>query len=99
MILPLEGDEASGWRPGKPIVFLNSPFSEREPMFSPDGRWLAYHSNKSGRTEVYVHPFPGPGGKWQISTGGGVYPTWYQETRALLRHTSTSSTSCGGSRR
>jgi serine/threonine-protein kinase len=76
MILPLEGDEASGWKPGKPTVFLNSPFSEREPMFSPDGRWLAYASNESGRFEVYVRPFPGPGGKWQISSEGGDYPVW-----------------------
>ena len=71
MILPMEGDDASGWKPGKPTVFLNSPSAEREPMFSPDGRWLAYSSNESGRNEVYVRPFPGPGGKWQISTGGG----------------------------
>ena len=71
MILPMEGDDASGWKPGKPTVFLNSPFIEAEPMFSPDGRWLAYASGESGRAEVYVRPFPGPGGKWQISTGGG----------------------------
>lgn len=45
-------------------------------MFSPDGRWLAYTSNDSGRDEVYVRPFPGPGGPWQISTGGGSDPTW-----------------------
>jgi serine/threonine-protein kinase len=76
MVLPMEGDEASGWKPGKPTVFLSSSFSEFEPMFSPDGRWLAYHSNESGRNEVYVRPFPGPGGKWQISTDGGVYATW-----------------------
>ncbi|MDO8679764.1 MAG: protein kinase [Acidobacteriota bacterium] len=84
MILPLEGDEASGWKPGKPTVFLNSPFTEREPMFSPDGRWLAYISNEFGRPEVYVRPFPGPGGKWQISTGGGSYPTWSQTKRELF---------------
>jgi Tol biopolymer transport system component len=76
MILPMEGDEASGWKPGKPTVFLNSPADEVEPMFSPDGRWLAYHSNESGRFEIFVRPFPGPGGKWQISTPGGAYPTW-----------------------
>ena len=57
MILPMEGDEASGWRPGKPTVFLNSPFTETYPMFSPDGRWLAYASDESGRNEVYVGPF------------------------------------------
>ena len=84
MILRMEGDEASGWKPGKPSVFLNSPFAEREPMFSPDGRWLAYWSNETGRQEVYVRPFPGPGGKWQISTGGGVYPTWSRTKHELF---------------
>jgi serine/threonine-protein kinase len=84
MILPMEGDEASGRKPGKPTVFLNSPFEEREPMFSPDGRWLAYVSIESGRPEVYVRPFPGPGGKWQISTGGGNSPTWSRTTRELF---------------
>ena len=84
MILPMEGDEASGWKPGKPAVFLNSPFAEREPMFSPDGRWLAYSSNETGRNEVYVRPFPGPGGKWQISTGGGILPTWSRTKRDLF---------------
>ena len=84
MILPMEGDEASGWKPGKPTVFLNSPFAEREPMFSPDGRWLAYVSNETGRNEVYVRPFPGPGGKWQISIAGGDYPTWSRAKRELF---------------
>ena len=45
-------------------------------MFSPGGQWIAYQSNESGLYNVYVRPFPGPGGKWQISTGGGTYPTW-----------------------
>ena len=76
MILPIEGNDEAGWTAGKPTVFLNSPFNELDPMFSPDGRWLAYFSNESGRYEVYVRPFPGPGGKWQISTDGGTYPTW-----------------------
>ncbi len=84
MILSLEGDEASGWKPGKPSVFLNGPFAEREPVFSPDGRWLAYWSNETGRNEVYVRPFPGPGGKWQISTGGGTYPTWSRTKHELF---------------
>ena len=57
-------------------------------MFSPDGRWLAYASIESGRTEVYVRPFPGPGGKWQISTGGGNYPTWSRTKRELFYGTS-----------
>jgi hypothetical protein len=53
-------------------------------MFSPDGRWLAYTSDETGRPEVYVRPFPGPGGKWQISTGGGTVPTWSRTKRQLL---------------
>jgi len=69
LILPLEGDDASGWKPGKPTVFLNSPFSELESRFSPDGRWLAYSSNESGRQEVYVRPFI-PGGSELRSDAG-----------------------------
>jgi Tol biopolymer transport system component len=84
MILPIEGDEKSGWKPGKPSVFLSTPAVEAEPMFAPDGRWIAYQSNESGRTEVFVRPFPGPGGKWQISTGGGMDATWSQTRRELL---------------
>jgi serine/threonine-protein kinase len=84
MILPIEGDETAGWKPGKPSVFLNTPANEQEPMFSPDGRWIAYASNESGRFEVFVRPFPGPGGKWQISTAGGVHPTWSRTRRELL---------------
>ena len=84
LILPLTGDEASGWKPGKPTVFLNGPFGELLPAFSPDGRWLAYQSNESGRNEVYARPFPGPGGKWQVSTAGGLWPTWSRNRRDLL---------------
>jgi Tol biopolymer transport system component len=84
MILPMDGDEASEWRPGTPTVFLNSPASEIEPMFSPDGRWIAYLSNESGRYEVHVRPFPGPGGQWQISTGGGASPTWSRTRHELF---------------
>ena len=58
MILPMEGDEVSGWKPGKPYAFLNTAAAESAPSFSPDGRWLAYQSNESGRIEVYVRPFP-----------------------------------------
>ena len=53
-------------------------------MFSPDGRWLAYVSDESGRYEVYVQPYPGPGGKWQISTGGGKEPLWARDGRELF---------------
>jgi serine/threonine-protein kinase len=76
MILPMEGDATSGWKPGKPTAFMSSPFAEVDPVFSRDGRWLAYHSNESGRDEVTVAPFPGPGAKLPVSTGGGSHPTW-----------------------
>jgi eukaryotic-like serine/threonine-protein kinase len=80
----MEGDEKSGWKPGKPTVFLNSPTNEQEPMFSPDGRWIAYQSNESGRMEVFVRPFPGPGGKWQISTAGGDEMMWSRSRHELF---------------
>jgi Tol biopolymer transport system component len=53
-------------------------------MISPDAHWMAYVSNESGKDEVYVQPFPGPGGKWQISTGGGVTPMWAKNGRELF---------------
>jgi Tol biopolymer transport system component len=71
-ILPLSGDR-------KPYPFLQTQFNERYGQFSPDGRWVAYFSNESGKYEVYVAPFPGPGGKWQISTGGGSFPRWRRD--------------------
>jgi Tol biopolymer transport system component len=76
LTLPVDGDDKSGWKIGKPSVFLNGPSNEQEPMFSPDGRWLAYTSNESGRAQVYVRPFPGPGGPRQISNEGGLFPAW-----------------------
>jgi Tol biopolymer transport system component len=63
-------------RDRKARPFLRTQFDEAVPRFSPDGRWLAYISNESGRYEVYVQPYPGPGGKWQISTQGGTEPVW-----------------------
>jgi len=85
MILPMDGDEATGWKPGKPTPFMTTPFSsEITPAFSPDGRWLAYSSNETGQFEIYVRPFPGPGGKWQISSGGGSTPTWSLAAKELL---------------
>jgi Tol biopolymer transport system component len=87
LILPMEGDETSGWKPGKPTVFLATPFTEENAAFSPDGKWLAYDSTESGRNEIYVRPFPGPGGKWQVSTGGGEYPTWSRNGKDLFYRT------------
>ncbi len=84
MILPLEGDDSAGWKPGKPYSFLASRFTESSGMFSPDGRWVAYMSNESGRNDIYVRPFPGPGGKWQITASPADDPTWSRTSRELF---------------
>jgi Tol biopolymer transport system component len=84
MLLPLEGSEADGWKPGEAKPFLATPAVERYPAFSPDGRWIAYASDETGRSEVYVRPYPGPGGKWQISTAGGSWPSWSRTRPELL---------------
>jgi serine/threonine-protein kinase len=86
-ILPMEGDDASGWKPGKPAAFLIRPFFKTDAAFSPDGRWLAYSSEESGRLEVCVRPFPGPGGQWQVSEGGGRFPTWSRNRKELFYRT------------
>jgi eukaryotic-like serine/threonine-protein kinase len=69
-------------RKAKP--FLKTQYEETAPRFSPDGRWLAYSSDESGRREIYVRPYPGPGGKWQISTEGGQEPVWNPNGRELF---------------
>ncbi len=76
-VLPLQGER-------KPRPFLQTRFDEGAAVFSPDGHWLAYTSNESGRYEVYVQPFPGPGGKWRISTEGGHEPVWAKSGRELF---------------
>ena len=68
----------------KAQAFLQTRFNEEAPAFSPDGHSLAYASNESGRFEVYVQPYPGPGGKWQVSTGGGNEPVWNRNGRELF---------------
>jgi serine/threonine-protein kinase len=90
MTVPVEGNEKSGWKPGEPKPFVKGAFSEGGPAFSPDGNWLAYQSNESGVFEVYVRPFPGPGGKWQVSTGGGLYPMWSRNGKELFYRTEES---------
>jgi len=85
--LPLEEQDGQ-LKAGKPEQFLKSQFSDVRPAFSPDGRWLAYASNESGKFEVYVRAFPPPasgqGGKWQISTSGGSRPLWSRNGRELF---------------
>jgi serine/threonine-protein kinase len=69
LVLPLKGER-------KPVPIARTKFLEGSPKFSPDGKWLAYCSNESGRAEVFVQPFPGPGPKIQVSTEGGTDPLW-----------------------
>jgi Tol biopolymer transport system component len=64
-------------------VFFQTPFREGAPVFSPDGRWLAYVSDESGRGEVYVRPVPGPGEQFTISTDGGNEPVWARSANRL----------------
>jgi dipeptidyl aminopeptidase/acylaminoacyl peptidase len=70
---------------GKPIALAATPAGEQHPRFSPDGRWIAYQSNESGRNEVYVRPWPiTGGGRYQVSTSGGVNPEWASDGRELF---------------
>jgi serine/threonine protein kinase len=75
-IVKIDGDR-------KPEPFLNSSFNEAQPMFSPDGRWIAYVTDESGRDEVYVRPYPGPGDLIPISTDGGTEPVWSPDGKVL----------------
>ncbi|HSG00700.1 MAG TPA: hypothetical protein VLA20_06195 [Vicinamibacterales bacterium] len=102
-VLALRGgaaDETIGWAGGADIgyldleqgdgtlvPFLATRFQESEGAFSPDGRWVAYQSNESGRTEVYVRPFPPSGGRWQVSDEGGAYARWSYDGRELYYRT------------
>jgi len=75
--LPLFGEK-------KPMLVLGNAFSEQQGRFSPDGKWIAYVSNETGTTEVYVQSFPPSGGKWQLSSNGGVTPRWRHDGRELF---------------
>ena len=77
-VLPLDGN-------GEIEIFLSTPFLEWHPAFSPDGRWIAYMSDESGRYEVYVRPYPATGGgRWQISDNGGGQPQWSGDGKTLF---------------
>jgi serine/threonine-protein kinase len=90
--LPLDVSDPEHPKPGKPELFFHTTFNETEPAFSPDGRWIAYTSDESGRAEVYVRPSPGgapsASGRWQISTEGGLHPIWSRDGRELFYETS-----------
>ena len=73
----------SGDRKSSPL--LHAPFVESHGQISPDGKWLAYFSNETGRTEVYVQSFPAEkGGRWQVSTNGGFTPKWSKDGKELF---------------
>jgi len=82
------GRDITGFRPGvdsAPVPVLVTPFDEEAIALSPDGRWLAYQSDETGRTEVFLRPFPNTdAGKWQVSNGGGVAPLWARSGRELF---------------
>jgi eukaryotic-like serine/threonine-protein kinase len=84
-VVPMAGDRT-------PRVFLKTPFIERFGAFSPDGRWVAYQSDETGRNEIYVRPFVAttgdastnqPGGQWQVSSAGGIMPTWRPDGKEI----------------
>jgi hypothetical protein len=72
---------------GKPELFLQTPSVEDRGAFSPDGRFMAYESNESGTFQIYVQPFPGRGGKWQVSNTSGRYATWSRAGKQLFFET------------
>jgi Tol biopolymer transport system component len=76
-VLPVSGER-------KPIPFIKTTFGVSHGQFSPDGRWVAYSSNESGKWEIYVAPFPGPGGNWKVSSTGGSEPRWRRDGKELF---------------
>jgi Tol biopolymer transport system component len=76
-VLPLFGDR-------QPFPFLHGEFNESQGQFSPDGKWMAYVSDESGESQIYVQSFPKPTGKWQISANGGSQPRWRRDGKELF---------------
>jgi Tol biopolymer transport system component len=76
-ILPMFGDR-------KPYAFLQAPGIQQHAAMSPGGHWIAYESDESGRFEIYVQSFPTPGGKWQVTSEGGLQPQWRRDGRELF---------------
>ena len=75
-MVPLTGEK-------KPAAIVETPADERNPQVSPDGRWIAYSSNETGRSEIYVKPFPEGPGRIQVSVNGGVFPRWRKDSREI----------------
>jgi eukaryotic-like serine/threonine-protein kinase len=75
--LPMDGKR-------NPVPVAQTAADERDAQFSADGKWIAYQSDESGRFEIYVQPFPGTGGKFQISTGGGEQVRWRRDGKEMF---------------
>jgi Tol biopolymer transport system component/predicted Ser/Thr protein kinase len=78
--VPLSGER-------KPFPIMATPYVEAVPIISPNGKWVAYLSDESGRFEVYIRPFPSGEGKWQVSNGGGGTPMWRRDSKELIYST------------
>jgi eukaryotic-like serine/threonine-protein kinase len=76
-VMPLTGNRTA-------TPFAQTPPWDRDGQFSPDGHWVSYTSRESGRDEIYVSPFPGPGGKWQVSTNGGEFARWRRDGKEIF---------------
>jgi Tol biopolymer transport system component len=76
-VLPLAGDR-------KPQILMQTEQDEREPCFSPDGRWFTYSSSESGQFEIFVRRFPLTDEKWQVSSGGGLQPAWSRDGKGIF---------------
>jgi dipeptidyl aminopeptidase/acylaminoacyl peptidase len=83
LILPIDVSD-SGWKTGTPTRVLSGIAQRPGAVFSPDGAWLAYTSNESGRSEVFVRAFPGSGTAWRVSISGGSGPTWSRRRKELI---------------
>src|SRR3954466_115323 len=83
MVVPMELN-GSVWKAGTPARLIARIAQRPAGVFSADGRWLAYASNESGRSEVFVRAFPGPSTAWQVSTSGGWVPTWSRRRNELF---------------
>lgn len=75
--MPLVGDR-------KPFPVAQTRFNERDGQFAPDGKWIAYHSDESGRFEIYIQRFPEPGRKWPVSASGGTHVRWRSDGKELF---------------
>jgi serine/threonine protein kinase len=83
-VVVLHLKDNAGQVDGDAVPFVSTPALEWRPQFSPDGHWLAYVSNETGSFEVYVQAYPGPGGKWQVSSDGGDEVRWSGNGRELF---------------